>query len=63
MINKNFMFIQLWKFFPPTELTGPPSLFDFGHFFLPTYVIRTPCLLETLECTETHSYLCKGCEH
>ena len=37
MLNRNSTFIQFWKFFPTTRLIGPPRLFDFGHFFLPTH--------------------------
>ena len=36
MVNRNSMFIQFWNFFPTTRLIGPPRLFDFGHFFLPS---------------------------
>jgi hypothetical protein len=28
--------LLLFKFFPTTRLIGPPCIFDFGHFFLPT---------------------------
>ena len=37
MVNRNSTFIQFWKFVPTTWLIGPPRLFHFWHFFLPTH--------------------------
>ena len=41
MVNRNFTFIQFWKLFPTPLLIGPPRLFHFGHFFLPTHYLNS----------------------